>query len=71
MQVKNESLALPPPLTGHGRWPPLPEPGCTRAFFLLKGGFSLPLLPGACSINRLGVRGVRRGKKHGVKESQI
>ncbi|CAI5691219.1 O(6)-methylguanine-induced apoptosis 2 isoform X1 [Oreochromis niloticus] len=34
---------------GFGRWFPLPEPGSTRGFFLLKGSFSSPLSPNASS----------------------
>ena len=42
------SLSLYPP-TGRGRWPPTLSHGSARGFCLLKGSFSLPLSPSACS----------------------
>uniref|UniRef100_A0AAZ1Y2N1 Protein kinase domain-containing protein n=1 Tax=Oreochromis aureus TaxID=47969 RepID=A0AAZ1Y2N1_OREAU len=33
----------------HDRWLPLSEPGSVKGFFLLKGSFSFPPLPSACS----------------------
>lgn len=40
---------LPSPQTNRGRCLPLPEPDSARGFVLLKGGFSSPPLPSACS----------------------
>ena len=44
------SLSLSPsPPTGRGRWPPTLSHGSARGFCLLKGSFSLPVSPSACS----------------------